>query len=106
MSVLTHPQFLGYVCTAAQSAPGRRPGSSQNTTDPWHRAHTLLSSAPGAPVGNAVAAGVGVGIYKNYDMVWDWVELGERSIPNPENTARYRKLYEIHRDLYPALKEY
>jgi len=63
-------------------------------------------SSKGAPVGNAVAAGVGVGIYKNYDMVKDWVELGEHSVPNPENTARYRKLYEIYRDLYPALKEY
>jgi xylulokinase len=63
-------------------------------------------SSKGAPVGNAVAAGVGVGIYKNYDVVKDWVELGEHSVPNPENTARYRKLYDIYRDLYPALKEY
>ena len=63
-------------------------------------------SSKGAPVGNAVAAGVGVGIYKDYDVVKDWVELGEHSVPNPENTARYRKLYDIYRDLYPALKEY
>lgn len=63
-------------------------------------------SSKGAPVGNAVAAGVGVGIYKDYNVVKDWVELGEHSVPNPENTARYRKLYEIYRDLYPALKEH
>ena len=63
-------------------------------------------SSKGAPVGNAVAAGVGVGIYKDYDVVKDWVELGEHSVPNPENTARYRKLYDIYRDLYPALKEH
>jgi xylulokinase len=63
-------------------------------------------SSKGAPVGNAVAAGVGVGIYRNYDVVKDWVKLGEHSIPNPDNTARYRKLYEIYRDLYPAVKEY
>jgi xylulokinase len=62
-------------------------------------------SSKGAPVGNAVAAGVGVGIYKDYDVVKGWVKLGEHSIPNPENHARYRKLYAIYRDLYPLLKD-
>lgn len=64
------------------------------------------SSSKGAPMGNAVVAGVGVGIYKNYDIVTEWVEHGNRSIPNAENNARYKKLYTIYRDLYPALKEY
>jgi xylulokinase len=63
-------------------------------------------SSKGAPVGNAVCAGVGVGIYKNYDMVKDWVTLGEHSIPNKENNRLYQKLYRVYRDLYPALKDY
>ncbi len=62
-------------------------------------------SSKGAPVGNAVAAGVGVGVYKNYDVVKDWAELGEHSIPNAENNALYRKLYKTYRDLYPLLKD-
>ena len=63
-------------------------------------------SSKGAPVGNAVAAGVGVGIFKNYDIVKDWVELGDSSTPNAENHALYRQLYGIFRDLYPALKDH
>lgn len=63
-------------------------------------------SSKGAPVGNAVAAGVGVGIYKSYDVVKDWVQYGQRTSPNPSNNARYRKLYSIYRDLYPALKDF
>ncbi len=63
-------------------------------------------SSKGAPVGNAVAAGVGVGIYKDYDVVKEWVRLGEHNVPNPENHARYQKFYTIYRDLYPAVQEF
>jgi ribulokinase len=62
-------------------------------------------SSKGAPMGNAVAAGVGVGIYKNYDVVKQWVQLGDHSRPNPQNAARYQKLYPIYRELYDLLKE-
>ena len=65
----------------------------------------FASSSKGAPVGNAVCAGVGVGIYKDYDVVRDWVSYGARSVPDAGNHARYRKLYSVYRDLYPALKE-
>jgi len=65
----------------------------------------FATSSKGAPVGNAVCAGVGVGIYKNYDIVKDWVTLGEHSKPDPKNNALYRKLYGIYRDLYPAVKD-
>jgi xylulokinase len=67
---------------------------------------TFAISSKGAPVGNAVCAGVGVGIYKNYEMVKDWVTLGEHSIPNPDNYALYQKLYPLYRALYPALKDF
>jgi xylulokinase len=56
-------------------------------------------------VGNAVAAGVGVGVYKNYEVVKHWVKLGAKSVPNPERHDRYMRLYAVFRDLYPALKD-
>jgi xylulokinase len=62
-------------------------------------------SSKGAPIGNAVAAGVGVGIFKSYDVVKDWVQLGPKTVPNLENRGLYMKLYSIFRDLYPAVKE-
>ncbi|MFA6239440.1 MAG: FGGY-family carbohydrate kinase [Candidatus Hydrogenedentales bacterium] len=65
----------------------------------------FAQSSKGAPVGNAVTAGVGVGIYKDYDVVKDWVRLGEHSKPDPETHAKYSKLYAVYRDLYPLLKD-
>lgn len=65
----------------------------------------LATSSKGAPVGNAVAAGVGVGIYKDYDVVKDWVTYGEHAKPNPENKALYNRLYKVYRALYPAVKD-
>ena len=61
-------------------------------------------SSQGAPVGDAVLAGVGVGIFKNYDLVKGLVPCGDKSIPSQENHARYMKLYAVFRSLYPALK--
>ena len=61
-------------------------------------------SSQGAPVGDAVLAGVGVGIFKNYDLAKNLVHCGEKSTPNPQHHARYMKLYAVYRNLYPALK--
>jgi len=57
-------------------------------------------------MGNAVIAGVGVGVYKDYAMVRDWLEIGDRATPIAENVSLYQKLYAIYRDLYPSLKEH
>jgi xylulokinase len=65
----------------------------------------FATSSKGAPVGNAVTAGVGVGIFKNYDVVKDWVQLGPKTVPNPENRDLYMNLYAIFRDLYPAVRD-
>ena len=66
----------------------------------------FAETSGGAPVGNAVAAGVGVGVFKDYNVVKDWVKLGAKSVPNPERHERYMRLYAVFRDLYPALKDH
>lgn len=63
-------------------------------------------ASKGAPAGNALVAGVGVGVYKDYAVVKDWVEIGDSAAPIPENVARYQDLYAIYLDLYPSLKEH
>ncbi|MCX5758848.1 MAG: FGGY family carbohydrate kinase [Candidatus Hydrogenedentes bacterium] len=62
-------------------------------------------SSKGAPVGDAVIAGVGAGLYKDYSVAKDWLELGEHTSPIAENHIRYRKFYAIYRALYPALED-
>lgn len=63
-------------------------------------------ASKGAPVGNAVIAGVGVGVFKDCSVAKEWLELGEPITPIPENVDRYNKLYAVFRDLYPGLKHY
>ncbi len=55
-------------------------------------------------MGDALIAGVGVGIFKNYNIAKDLIQCGDKSIPNPENHSRYMKHYAVFRSLYPALK--
>ncbi len=63
-------------------------------------------SSKGAPVGDAVVAGVGVGVFKDYEVAKSFVQLSARTTPNPENHARYMKSYAVFRELYPALKDF
>ena len=63
------------------------------------------ASSRGAPVGDAVVAGVGVGIFKDYQVAKGFVQLGATSVPNPDNHTQYMKMYAIYRDLYPAVKD-
>jgi xylulokinase len=64
----------------------------------------FAKSSKGAPVGNAVAAGVGLGLYKDYDVVKQWVKYGEKHTPIPENAALYDRLYPVYRNLYPQVQ--
>ena len=64
-----------------------------------------MKESKGAPVGNAVLAGVGVGIFKDFHVVKDWVKVTDEVHPIPENTEYYMKLYKIYRDLYEQLKD-
>jgi sugar (pentulose or hexulose) kinase len=63
-----------------------------------------MAECPGAPLGNAVNAGVGVGIFKDHTVVRDWIAFTDHVEPDPKRHAFYQKLYKVYLDLYPALK--
>jgi xylulokinase len=57
----------------------------------------------GAPVGNAIAAGVGIGVYKDYSITREWNNAASEediSEPIPENHKIYMQYYSIYRELY------
>ena len=58
----------------------------------------------GAPFADAVIAGIGVSIYRNYDVIKKAVQTGEVSVPDPVSHSRYMDYYNVFRGLYPALK--
>jgi len=65
-----------------------------------------IKESRGAPAGNAINAGVGVGIFKDYHIIKDWLTTIDEIKPDPELHKFYNKIYQIYRQLYPALKRY
>ena len=63
-----------------------------------------MAECPGAPLGNAINAGVGVGIFKDYNVVKEWINFSDHIEPNKDLNGYYMKLYKIYLNLYPALK--
>lgn len=61
----------------------------------------------GAPVGDAIVAGVGVGAFRDYGIVLDWLGSNqtEQHAPNEANRMLYEKLYRLYESLYPKLRD-
>jgi xylulokinase len=56
------------------------------------------------PLGCAMLAGVGVGLYKDIDEAYERVKKsGKVYQPNKDLTKQYRRLFKIYKDIYPAL---
>jgi xylulokinase len=65
----------------------------------------LPRAAAGAPLGDAMIAAVGAGLYRRVEAaVAQMVEPGAVYQPRPELASRYDALYHIYLGLYPALK--
>jgi xylulokinase len=64
-----------------------------------------MKSSTGAPVGNAILAGVGVGVFKDFSVAKKWVEIGDRTDPDPKNSRIYKKYYPIFLEMYEANKD-
>lgn len=54
-------------------------------------------------LGAAIAGGVGVGLFKDFSMVHQCIEIVNRCTPNPEAVALYDKLYPSFLKAYDAL---
>ena len=63
-----------------------------------------LKVTDAAALGAAICAGVGVGLFPSMEAAADaMVQVDQRYEPNPENTARYQRLYDLYCKVYQAL---
>ena len=65
---------------------------------------TYSADAKGAPMGNAINAGVGVGVFKDYEIAKDFIQVNEYSKPNNKNHQIYQKYFELYLKLYDDIK--
>ncbi len=65
-----------------------------------------VNTTEGAAYGAALLAGVGCGIYANTDAACELaVQITGSTTPNSADVEKYKRLYTVYRELYPALKE-
>jgi xylulokinase len=78
---------------------------NQIKADVLGRPVRLPRAAMGAPLGDAIVAAVGAGLYPSVEVaVAHMVEPGAEYQPRSELAARYDALYQIYISLYPSLK--
>ena len=66
----------------------------------------LPRTATGAPLGDALAAGVATGVYASFeDAVRRVVRIEREFAPDPALRARYDALYQVYVGLYPGAEE-
>jgi sugar (pentulose or hexulose) kinase len=71
------------------------------TGKPYHR----LATHEGTPLGDAIMAGVGVGVFKDIVSAAEYLEIKQTFNPNEEAFEKYSELYPIYRELYERLKQ-
>lgn len=65
-----------------------------------------IASDEGPALGAALIAGVGVGVYADFEQATAQAVRTTGAIePDPANRKRYREYFEVYRSLYPALRE-
>jgi xylulokinase len=77
----------------------------QNKADVVGRPIEVPDVEEATPLGAAILAGIGVGLYKNEQDAFDHVyKPGETFEPNSKLASQYAEGFRIYRQLYPALK--
>jgi len=77
----------------------------QNKADMLGRPVQVAENTDASPLGAAMLAGVGVGLYESIDHACEMVKGSSRTYtPDLNLTAEYAELYQIFKELYPAVK--
>lgn len=71
-----------------------------------YRKPLAVHSSPGeaTSLGAAIAAGVGIGLFKDYKEAAKAIKYKRELTPNPEQVEEYKKYYKVYKMMYPQLK--
>ena len=77
----------------------------QNKADVVGRPIEVPEIEEATPLGAAILAGIGIGLYRNEQDAFEHVyRPGKTYEPDPELSARYAEWFQTYRELYPALR--
>jgi sugar (pentulose or hexulose) kinase len=66
---------------------------------------SYMRDAKGAPTGDAINAGVGVGLFKDYDVARNLISIDQIHVPDPAAHATYERHFALYRKLSEDNKE-
>ena len=73
-------------------------------TDVFGMSTVLLKNRVGAPLGDALLAGVGVGVFDDFGVAKQWSEYTDPLEPDAKNHAIYSEYFQIYKSLYNNTK--
>jgi xylulokinase len=74
-------------------------------TDVFNVPTVFVRSRLGAPMGDAILAGVATGMFKDFSIAKEKAEYIDRMDPIPENHNRYMEYYRLFGQIYEHVKE-
>ena len=77
----------------------------QIITDVFNIPTAMVESRIGAPYGDAILAGVAVGVFKDYSITKTKTNFIDRLEPNPKNHALYQDYFALYKTLYSHIKD-
>lgn len=63
-----------------------------------------MGKTQGAPLGDAVMAGIGAGVFEKYEVIKEWLNPRTENETNPDTQVIYDELFKKYLRLYPTLK--
>lgn len=73
-------------------------------TDVFGVPTALLKGRTGAPLGDAILAGVGVGVFKDFAVAKEWSRYGEHLEPDTQNHELYMEYFQLYKSVYSNLE--
>lgn len=78
---------------------------TQILADVTGRKMLIPSGGVGAPLGDALLAGIGTGLISDHRVIKDWIRIERVNTPNPSTHRLYSAYYRIYRQLYEEIKD-
>jgi xylulokinase len=75
--------------------------------DIYGKVLVTLRTSDGSALGAALLAGVGAGVYSSVEeTAHQVIQIRETLSPQRESVETYDRIYQVYRELYPAVKKY
>lgn len=69
-------------------------------TDVFGIPTAMLKGRTGAPLGDAILAGVGVGVFDDFSIAKEWCRYREHLEPDPQNHEMYMEYFQLYKNIY------